>query len=71
MSILLIILVASAGGGALILWNAVSRTKLASEQMLKQYAEILRDVREQRARGADTPETSTEPGETQQVNTEA
>lgn len=46
----ILILLASACGGALLLWHSVSRTKHVSEEMLKIYAKILSDARERRAR---------------------
>ncbi len=50
MSTWAVILAFSALGGALILWNTVSRTKAISEQMLRQYADMLADARAQRGR---------------------
>ena len=50
MSLWVVILVATAGGGALLLWHAVSRAKHASEQMLDKYAEMLAEVRAHKAR---------------------
>ena len=42
------ILAITAVGGALLLWNTVSRTKADSEQMLRKYADMLADARQQR-----------------------
>jgi hypothetical protein len=50
MSLWIIILIATAGGGALLLWNSVSRAKYASEQMLEKYSEMLAEVRQHKAR---------------------
>jgi hypothetical protein len=49
MSLWLLITCATAGGGALLLWHVVSRTKHASEQMLDAYQTMLRQARENRA----------------------
>lgn len=50
MSLGLLVVIATALGGALILWNAISRTKHASDQMLDSYAEMLERARTQRLR---------------------
>jgi hypothetical protein len=49
-SIWLFILAATAGGGALILWHAVSMTKHISVEMLDSYAKMLVRAREQKAK---------------------
>lgn len=50
MSIWMLIVGATALGGALLLWNTVSRTKHASQQMLGEYRELLAGAREEKAR---------------------
>jgi hypothetical protein len=49
-SIWLFILAATALGGALVLWHAVSRTKHVSEQLLVTYGRMLVEARAERAR---------------------
>ncbi len=44
----LVIVGITALGGALLLWNGVSRTKATSEYMLRQYAQTLADARRQK-----------------------
>ncbi len=55
------ILVASACGGAFLLWHAVSRTKATTEEMLRHYSDLLADARQRKAqelaqRAADAEE---------------
>ncbi len=50
MSLWVCILAVSACGGAFVLWHAASRTKATSEQMLRQYADMLADARQRKAR---------------------
>ena len=50
MSIWLIILAATACGGAMTLWHAVSKAKHLSEGMLDEYARMLGEARQRRAR---------------------
>ncbi len=42
------ILLATAFGGALVIWHGVSRTKHLSEEMLKKYSEMLAQAREEK-----------------------
>lgn len=46
----LFIALITAGGGALLLWHATSRTKQVSEGLLTRYAEMLAAARTERAR---------------------
>lgn|GEM_PF-2249947 len=48
MSLWALILLATAFGGALVIWYGVSRTKHLSEEMLKKYAEMLAQAREEK-----------------------
>jgi len=50
MSVWTLMILVAAGGGALLVWNMVSRTKHVSEEMLKKYREMLAEARAQRAR---------------------
>jgi len=47
-SIWIIIVLATAGGGALLVWHNATRTKHASEEMLSKYAEMLATAREEK-----------------------
>ncbi|HQL54323.1 MAG: hypothetical protein KA383_18430 [Phycisphaerae bacterium] len=44
------ILAATAFGGALVVWHAVSEAKHTSEQMLEKYQQVLAQAREEKAR---------------------
>jgi hypothetical protein len=61
MSNWLLTLAATAGGGALLLWHAVSRTKYMSEEMLRTYRELLAGSRARRTRpvGEDSEPAAT------------
>lgn len=48
MSIWIIIVLATAFGGALLVWHNSTRTKHASEEMLSKYAQMLATAREQK-----------------------
>ncbi len=61
MSVWLLILLASAGGGALLVWHNVSHTKHASEIMLRKYDEMLAEARARRNRPAAPNQASDEP----------
>jgi len=50
MSVWTLMILIAAGGGALLVWNMVSRTKHVSEEMLKKYREMLAEARAERAR---------------------
>ncbi len=50
MALWMVIVGISAVGGAIVLWNTVSRTKAISEQMLRQYSDMLADARKQKSR---------------------
>ncbi len=50
MSTWIFMVTATALGGALLLWRAVSQTKHVSEEMLDRYSEMLADAREEKAR---------------------
>jgi hypothetical protein len=64
MSIWLVILVATALGGALALWHSVSKAKHFSEGMLDEYARMLAEVREQKAKelAAEAEAEEVDPG---------
>lgn len=49
MSMWMLTVLGTALGGALLVWHMVSRTKVASEQMLRQYGDMLAESRKQRA----------------------
>ena len=49
MSISILVLAATASGGALALWHAVSKAKHLSEGMLDEYARLLAEARQQKA----------------------
>lgn len=67
MSIWWFIVAGSAFGGALILWHTISRSKYASEVMLRQYSEMLTAARTEKAKklsaSADGEEEAAEPQE--------
>jgi hypothetical protein len=50
MSVWTLVVLATAGGGALLLWHMVSRTKHVSEEMLVKYAEMLAKARADKAK---------------------
>jgi hypothetical protein len=50
MSLWMLIVIATAFGGALVVWHMVSRTKHVSEEMLIKYGEMLDRAREEKAR---------------------
>jgi len=50
MSVWAFILAATALGGALVLWHAVSKAKHLSEGMLDEYARMLAEARQQKAK---------------------
>lgn len=50
MSVWMLIVAATAAGGALLLYHAVSQTKHVSEKMLDRYREMLADARKEKAR---------------------
>lgn len=60
-----LIVTATAFGGALLLWHAVSRTKHASDEMLVKYREMLADSRAQKAEelAEQADDTPAEPNE--------
>jgi Flp pilus assembly protein TadB len=60
MSMWLIILAATAFGGAMTLWHAVSKAKHFSEGMLDEYAHMLAEARQRKARELSTPDTTQE-----------
>ncbi|GEM_PF-6077494 len=49
MSTWIFIVAATAVGGALVVWNAVTRTKHYSELMLNTYSQMLAEARKQKA----------------------
>jgi endonuclease IV len=49
MSMWVLIVAASAGGAAVLVWHAVSKTKHASDEMLKKYTEMLEQARKDKA----------------------
>ncbi len=57
MSLWVFVLAATGVGGALLLWHTVSRAKLISEIMLRQYADMLADARRQKARELEAQAT--------------
>ena len=65
MSMWLFILVATALGGALALWHAVSRAKHLSEGMLDEYSQMLAEARKEKARqlASEAEEDAGEPRE--------
>jgi uncharacterized protein YbjQ (UPF0145 family) len=60
MSIWSIILAATAVGGALTLWHAVSKAKHLSEGMLDEYTRMLAEARQRKAKELATQETAQE-----------
>lgn len=65
MSLWMLIVLGTAGGGALLLWHMVSRTKYISEQMLDKYREMLDNARVEKAKQvAEHAAASEEPIET-------
>lgn len=66
MSMWVFILVATAGGGALALWHAVSRAKHLSEGMLDEYSQMLGQARKEKARQLASEEEE-DPGEPREV----
>jgi len=73
MSIWLIILAATAFGGAMTLWHAVSKAKHLSEGMLDEYARMLAEARQRRAKELAAQEAAqeTEPVEPTPTNLKA
>lgn len=63
MSVWAFILAATALGGALVLWHAVSKAKHLSEGMLDEYARMLAEARQQKAKELAALETTAEPEE--------
>ena len=65
MSTWALILAATALGGAFVLWQTIARAKYASEQMLKQYEQMLAAARSERAKelAKDSEKGSSEPEE--------
>jgi len=65
MSMWMLIVAATAAGGALVVWNAVTRTKHVSEQMLATYTDMLAEVRKAKAKSlsdeADDEKTTAAP----------
>ena len=59
MSVWILIVAASGLGGALVLWQAISRSKYASEVMLRQYSEMLAAARAEKLKRA-TPRNGEE-----------
>lgn len=55
MSAWVFIVAVSALGGALVLWHAISRSKYASEVMLRQYSEMLAAARTEKAKKVAAP----------------
>ena len=65
MSVWAFILAATALGGALVLWHAVSKAKHLSEGMLDEYARMLAEARQQKAKelaAQETPQDAEEVG---------
>jgi hypothetical protein len=67
MSAWLFIVGASALGGAVVLWHAISRSKYANEVMLRQYSQMLAAARAEKAKklsaAADPKGDNAEPQE--------
>lgn len=64
-SLWMLIVLGTAGGGALLLWHMVSQTKQISEQMLDKYREMLDNARAEKTRQlAEQSAASAEPIET-------
>jgi hypothetical protein len=63
MSIWLIILAATAFGGAMTLWHAVSKAKHLSEGMLEEYARMLAEARQRKAKEIAAEETAAQEAE--------
>lgn len=64
MSVWLFIVLATAFGGALLVWQAVSKTKNVSEEMLNRYRDMLTDAREKKAKEiSESAEEDSEEGD--------
>lgn len=60
MSLWAFILAATAFGGALVLWHAVSKAKHLSEGMLDEYARMLTEARQQKAKELAAQDAATD-----------
>ena len=63
MSLWTFILAATAFGGALILWHAVSKAKHLSEGMLEEYGRLLAEARQEKAKEMEAQDAGEEPQE--------
>lgn len=73
MSIWLLIVLATAFGGAVLVWHAVSRTKHISEEMLDKYRDMLSDARAEKLKklAAEAGEGAQEEAPGEPIETEA